>query len=84
MTARIFASEVPLPGGQRRPDLARLIPIPADTLDEALTKAAQLFKRGAVVWRIVEPSVTLDDPADIVAACQTRSLLPHSFQLRNG
>ena len=81
MIARIFATEVPLPAGQRRPELARLIPITAATLDEALTKAARLLKEGAVVWRIEGLSLAMDDPESIVAACQTRGLLPYCFHL---
>jgi hypothetical protein len=61
--------------------MARLIPITAATVDEALTKAARLLNGGAVVWRIEGRSLILDDPEDIVAACRTRGLLPHSFQL---
>lgn len=83
MTAKIFATELPLPLGQRRPDLLRLIPMSATTLDDALAKAARLFKGGVVVWRIEEPSLTLDDPEDIVSACQTRGLLPDGFRLAN-
>ena len=82
--ARIFATEVPLPPGQRRPELTRLIPITADTWDEALTKAARLLNLGAVVWRIEDRSLTLDEPEGIVTACQTRGLLPHRFQLAHG
>lgn len=74
--ARIFATDMPLPPGQRRPELRRLIPITAATLDDALMKAARLLNGGAVVWRIEGRSLTLDDPEDIVAACQTRGLLP--------
>ena len=49
MTAKIFATDAPLPPGQRRPEMARLIPITATTLDEALRKAARLLNGGAVV-----------------------------------
>jgi len=77
MTARIFATDVPLPAG-RRPDIASLMPLPASSLDDALTKAARLFRAGAVVWRIETESQTFDEPGDIVAACQMRGLLPDS------
>jgi hypothetical protein len=83
MTARIYATDAPLPSGQR-PELARLIPITAATLDEALVRAARLFQGGAVVWCIEDPSQTLDDPASIVAACQRRGLLPYTWRPRRG
>ena len=77
MTAWIFATDVSLPPGQR-PDLAKLMPITAVSLDEALIHAARLL-RGGVVWRIEEPSQIFDKPDSIVVACQTRGLLPYNW-----
>jgi len=75
MTAQLFATDMPIPAGQP-PDVARLLPLAADTLDDAFIQAAKLFRRGATVWRIEHQSQVFDGPDQIVAECQARGLLP--------
>jgi hypothetical protein len=55
MTYKVFYTDVPLPHGMSKPDLARLIPLQFATRELAVTKAREMIKRGAIVWKIEGP-----------------------------
>ena len=71
MPYKIFYTDVPLPAGQAKPDLSKLMPLVRDTRDTAIEVASQLLSRGAIVWKIEGPEKEITR-IEIERECKTR------------
>ena len=83
MAYRVFYTDVPLRSGMSQPDFSKLIPFSFDTRDLAVTKACEMIKHGAVVWKIDGPNGTEMTRTQIERACESDQPRPITLREPN-